>query len=313
VVEFVGPAKQDPLTRRYTEEAVRFIRDNRRRPFFLYLPHTAVHVPLHPGEKFRGRSANGEFGDWVEELDWSVGRILDTVRALKLDRRTLVIFTSDNGPWLPQGRKGGVAGTLRGGKGSTWEGGVREPTVAWWPGVVRPGSNSDAMTANLDLLPTFVRLAGGAAPTGRAIDGVDITPILRGAAASSTREAHYFFNGDRLEAVRSGPWKLAVRPQVENRPGEKPIDRRPGAPPESRLYNLIDDLGETTDVSAQHLDVVARLKRLVAQMDADLGETGHGPGVRPPGRVANPVPLLLPGVDAARVPPARPQAAPPSH
>ncbi len=296
-VEFLSPPQQDPITRRYTEEAVHFVRENRNRPFFLYLPHTAVHVPLHPSEMFRGRSANGTYGDWVEELDWSVGQVLDAVRALKLDRRTLVLFTSDNGPWLTQGKNGGTAGSLRGGKGSTWEGGVREPTIAWWPGTIRAGSQSDAVTANLDLMPTFVKLAGGAVPGGRAIDGVDIWPVLRSEAKASSREAHYFFNGDRLEAVRSGPWKLAIVPQYEGTPGAKPVDTSAGPYP-ARLYNLADDIGETADVSAAHPDVVSRLKLLVAKMDADLGATGHGPGVRPPGRVANPKPLLLAGQEA---------------
>src|SRR5205823_2317132 len=136
------------------------------------------------GPKFRGKSANGTYGDWVEELDWSVGQVLDTVRALRLERRTLVIFTSDNGPWLTQGRNGGIAGPLRGGKGSTWEGGMREPTIAWWPGVIRAGAECDAVAANLDLLPTLVKLAGGGVPAERPIDGVDIGPLLRGEAST---------------------------------------------------------------------------------------------------------------------------------
>ena len=139
VIETVSPAQQDALTARYTDEAVKFIRDHTDGPFFLYFPHTAVHTPLHPGEKFQGQSKNGPFGDWVEELDWSVGRVFDTLRELKLAEQTLVIFSSDNGPWLTQGTNGGVAGPLRGGKGGTYEGGMREPTIAWWPGHVAAG------------------------------------------------------------------------------------------------------------------------------------------------------------------------------
>src|SRR4051812_30060538 len=140
VAELLTDEQQGKLVERYTGEAVGFIRANKDRPFFLYLPHTAVHTPIHAGKKFRGKSANGRFGDWVEEVDWSVGRVLDTLRELKLDGRTLVVFTSDNGPWLIRGADGGSAKPLRGGKGSTWEGGVRVPTIAWWPGKIAAGS-----------------------------------------------------------------------------------------------------------------------------------------------------------------------------
>ena len=138
VIETLKPADQDRLTERYTEEAVQFIRDHKDSPFFLYLAHTAVHVPLHPGAKFKGKSANGAYGDWVEEADASLGRVLDTLRELHLEENTLVVFSSDNGPWLIQGKDGGTAGPLRGGKGGTYEGGVREPTIAWRPGHIAP-------------------------------------------------------------------------------------------------------------------------------------------------------------------------------
>jgi arylsulfatase A len=291
VVETVPPPAQDRLTERYTEEALGFIREHKDGPFFLYLPHTAVHVPIHPGERFRGKSANGAYGDWVEEADASTGRILDELRALKLDSRTLVIFTSDNGPWLIQGKNGGVAGPLRGGKGGTYEGGVREPTIAWWPGRVPAGSVSDAVAGNIDLLPTFVKLAGGLLPSDRKIDGADLSPLLLGEKKEAPREAHYYFNGNRLEAVRSGPWKLAVAPQSEGT-GKKPnVDAKQSFAP--KLYNLDADIGESTDVAARHPEVVRRLEAFAAQMDADLGATKQGPGVRPPGKVAAPKPLLL--------------------
>lgn len=151
--------------RRYTEEAVKFIRENKSQPFFLYLPHSAVHVPIHPGPEFRGKSPHGLYSDWVEEVDWSTGRVLDSLRELKLDAKTLVLFTSDNGPWLKQGTDAGTAGPLRGGKGSTWEGGMRESTLAWWPGHTPAGRVSDAVTGTIDLLPTYVALAGGTVPT----------------------------------------------------------------------------------------------------------------------------------------------------
>ena len=284
-----APADQDTLTARYTAEAVRFIRANHDHPFFLYLPHTAVHVPLHPGAAFKGQSANGIYGDWVEEVDWSVGRVLDALRELKLAERTLVLFTSDNGPWLTQGTNGGIAGPLHGGKGTTWEGGMREPTIAWWPGKIAAHSVCDAPVSEIDVLPTLVKLAGGKVPTDRRIDGRDIWPLLGGQTTASPHEALFYFNGLKLEAVRSGPWKLAIAPQGTGLPkgAAEPV-KHTG----SRLYNLDSDIGELTDLAAQHRDVVARLQKYVQQLDADLGVTGEGPGVRPPGRVANPQPLL---------------------
>jgi len=251
-------------------------------------------VPLHPGQDFQGQSANGKYGDWVEEVDWSVGRVLATLKELKLDTRTLVLFTSDNGPWLTQGKNGGVAGPLRDGKGTTWEGGVREPTVAWWPGRVPAGTTCDAAASEMDLLPTLVKLAGGEVPADRPIDGKDIWPLLSGQSRQSPHEALYYFKGLRLEAVRSGPWKLAIVNQgasrgVPKEAGAKAVAKGPFTP---LLFNLEKDLGETTDVAAANPDVVERLQALVKKMDEDLGVTGQGPGVRPPGRVEKPEPLI---------------------
>jgi arylsulfatase A-like enzyme len=285
-----APVRQDRLVERYTEEAVKFITANSGRPFFLYLPHTAVHVPIHPGKAFRGKSANGRYGDWVEEVDWSTGRVIDTLRALKLDSRTLVLFTSDNGPWRSQGKDGGVAGPLRGGKSSTWEGGVREPTIAWWPGRI-PAGACDAVMSEMDVLPTLVKLAGGKLPDDRVIDGRDIWPLLSGRTGRSPHEALFYFKGNRLEAVRSGPWKLAVVEQIENGIDR---ERRPSASPfRPKLFNLDADIGETTDLSAQRPDMVSRLQDHIRQMDRDLGATGRGPGVRAGGTVRYPQPLLL--------------------
>ena len=287
VIETISPSDQNKITERYTDEAVHFIRDNKDKPFFLYLPHTAVHTPIHPGNKFRGTTYN-PFGDWVSELDWSVGRVLDTLAELKLDQNTLVIFTSDNGPWLVQGTNAGVAGPLRGGKGSTWEGGLREPTIAWWPGKVSAGSVCDAVAANFDFLPTFVKLAGGELPKDRTIDGKDISPMLLGQSKTSPHEAFYYFAGNRLEAVRSGPWKLA---SIARR-GEMTNTNEAFTP---RLYNLDQEIGERTDVAARHPEVVKQLQKLLAEMNADLGATNLGPGVRPSGHVDHPVGLWLPG------------------
>jgi len=287
-----APAEQDKLTALYTDEAVKFITASKDRPFFLYFPHTAVHVPLHPGKAFEGKSANGRYGDWVEEVDWSVGRVLQALRELKLDSTTLVLFTSDNGPWLTQGKNGGVAGPLRGGKGSTWEGGVREPTIAWWPGKIAAASVCDAAVSEIDVLPTLVKLAGGEVPAGRVIDGKDIWPILAGRSKESPHEALYYFKGNLLEAVRSGPWKLDIVHQGTGKGKGKAAPAEAAQPLTPGLYNLDADIGETTDVAAKHPDVVARLQALVAKMDADLGAKSAGPGVRPPGRVAAPKPLL---------------------
>lgn len=286
VIETVTPMGQDSITERYTEEAVKFIREHKGRPFFLYLPHTAVHTPIHPGDKFRGTTYN-PFGDWVSELDWSVGRILDTVTELKLDRNTMVIFTSDNGPWLSQGTNAGVAGPLRGGKGTTYEGGVREPTIAWWPGKVPAGSASDAIAANFDFLPTFLKLAGGFVPSDHKIDGEDISPLLLGRSGTA-HDVFYYFAGNQLQAVRAGVWKLAI----VARPKELEDTSRAFTP---RLYNLDEEISEVTDVAAQHPDVVRHLEDLAAKMAADLGSTNLGPGVRPSGVVEHPIGLWLPG------------------
>ena len=298
VIATMNGDKQNKIEQIYTDEAVKFLHEHKEGPFFLYLAHTAVHVPLHPGEAFRGKSGNGLYGDWVEEMDASTGRILDTLHELNLAKNTVIFFTSDNGPWLIQGQRGGIAGPLYGGKGSTYEGGMREPTIAWWPGHIPAGTSSDAVTSEIDLLPTSVKLAGGGVPSDNKIDGVDITPLLLGQTKESPQGIQYYFNGNRLEALRLGPWKLAIAPQrAENRLlGQKqPVSQ----PPFPKLYNLETDIGETTDVAAQHPDVVASFQPFISRMDADLGIQGKGPGVRPPGFVADPKPLLLHGPAAA--------------
>jgi hypothetical protein len=277
VVELLTEEGQSRLVERYTEEALGFIRDHKDKPFFLYFPHSAVHTPIHPGKAFEGKSANGRFGDWVEEVDWSTGRVLDTLRELKLDRRTLVVFTSDNGPWLIKGSDGGSAGPLRGGKGSTWEGGVRVPTVVWWPGNVAPGSVCDAVAGTIDLLPTCVTLAGGKVPAEPVIDGRDLSALLLGQAKQSPREAHYYFAGYSLQAVRQGPWKLAVAAQNEAKGRELPVDVKGNTP---RLYDLDADIGERNNLADKQPEIVARLQALIAAMDAEIG--GSAPKSRRP-------------------------------
>ena len=310
VVELLTDEMQRGIVERCTDEAVAFIREAKDRPFFLYVPHTAVHVPIFPGERFRGTSENGRFGDWVQEVDWSVGRILDTLRDEGLDERTLVIFTSDNGPWTVKGADGGSAGPLRGAKGSTWEGGVRVPAIAWWPGHVPAGGACAAMTGTIDLLPTFVALAGGTVPVAPTIDGRDISGLLLGTSDEPSREAHYYFHGTALQAVRSGRWKLAIAPQQEGMgQGAATLTASVAEP---RLYDLEADLGETTDVAADHPAIVARLRGLAERMLEELcGD--RAPGRRPPGAVEKPV-FLHPVAEesAGREPPPRPRPAVPA-
>lgn len=289
VADLLEDEGQRRVTREYTEEAVKFIGEHKDEPFFLYLPHTAMHIPLFPHQEFVGKSNNGVYGDWVSEVDWSVGQVLDAIRQHELQENTLVIFTSDNGPWASKGNAGGVSGPLRGSKGGTLEGGVREPTIVWWPGRVKAGSESDAIAGTTDILPTLVGLAGGQIQGDIKIDGKDLAPLLLGQTDESPRSVWHYFRGNNLEAVRSGPWKLAIRPQSLGMGiKEKPEDLLTS---EVRLYNLEDEIGERTNVAAQHPEVVSRLQMIADEMSADIGSGRAGPGVRKPGEVNNPVTL----------------------
>ena len=290
IVELMDDQAQSRLVEIYTKEAVDFIGRTKDKPFYLYFAHNAVHTPIHPGAAFAGKSQNGRFGDWVEEVDWSVGQVLEALRSQGLDKDTLVVFTSDNGPWLIRGADGGSAGPLRGGKGSTWEGGVREPTIAWWPGHVPAGSVNDAVAGTIDLLPTFVSLAGGTVPATPVIDGRDITPILMGQSKESAREAHYYFSGYDLQAVRQGRWKLALAPQPEDNK-KKGVKVAAGL----RLYDLDAEIGEQTDVAAQHPDIVAKLKALADKMAAEIG--GKEPSARRPAGEVKGAKTLYPTLD----------------
>jgi len=282
VVGRVRAEEQFAVTRRYTERAVKYLRENRGRPVFLYLPHTAVHFPLYPSKDFLGKSPNGLIGDWTEEVDWSVGRILDTLRALKLETNTLVLFTSDNGGALAHGSNNRP---LRGGKGQTFEGGIRTCTIAWWPGAIPAGTSTDAMTSMMDILPTVAKLAGASLPGDRTIDGVDIWPVLAGDVDEPPRDAFFYFRGLNLEAVRSGPWKLHLA-LADDAPGQRKRARR------AQLFHLVHDIGETNDLAAAHPDVVERLQAMARTMDDDLGLEGVGTGCRPLGRVPDPKPLI---------------------
>ena len=257
--ELERPADQATLTKRYTEEAVRYIETNRNRPFFLYVAHTMPHVPLYVSPAFAGRSPRGVYGDVLEEMDWSVGRILDALRDNGLDRRTLVLFTSDNGPWLLYTDQGGATGLLRGGKGDTFDGGMRVPAVFWWPGRISPGVVRE-MGSTLDLLPTFARLAGASPSGDRALDGADLSPVLFGK-GSSPRQAMFFYRDDQLYAVRSGPFKAHFFTQPGYGPGS---DRRTAHDP-PLLYQLEQDPSEQYDVAKQYPEVIEKIRRLAEE------------------------------------------------
>ena len=268
------PAVQETLTERYTEEAIRFIQVNKDRPFFLYLPHTMPHTPLHVSDRFSGRSAAGLYGDAVECIDWSTGEILKTLRTLGLDENTLLVYASDNGPWLAQGEHGGRATPLRAGKGTTYEGGQRVPCVMRWPGRIPAGSSCSEVTATMDMLPTIAALAEIEPPTDRIIDGHDIWPLMSGTTGTTspyTAFFYYFF--DNLQAVRSGKWKLVLeRIRAMEFPFrmnelEEPFRRVPEA-----LYNLEDDIGEQRNVIEEHPEVADRLRGYIERMRDDLGD-----------------------------------------
>jgi arylsulfatase A len=291
----VTPEKLAQLTTLYTEHAVSFIDRNKDQPFFLYVPHTMVHVPLAVSEKFEGKSGAGLFGDVVMELDWSVGQILDAIKRNGLDDNTFVMFTSDNGPWLTYGNHAGSAGPLREGKGTMWEGGYREPCVMRWPGKIPPGTKCDELASTIDIFPTVAKLIGAQVSTDRKIDGKDIWPLMSGApGATSPHDVLYCYYDRQLRAVRDPQFKLVFPHEYRSLDG-KP-GGRDGVPANYKqlktkqaLYDLKNDVGETTDVSADHPDVVARLEHAGEEARAALGDEltkRTGSEVRPPGRIA---------------------------
>jgi arylsulfatase A len=288
VVKRVLPEDQQSLVELYTAEAVQFIAAQKAAPFLLYLAHNAVHFPIYPGKKWAGKSPHGIYSDWVEEMDWSVGEVLNALRMHGLAEQTLVIFTSDNG-----GTPRAVNRPLRGHKGSTWEGGMRVPTIAWWPGKVPAGTASDALCGMFDVLPTFAALAGAQLPSDRKLDGADLRSVLTGEPGGRPpHEVFYYFSGLRLEAVRDLEWKLSLPVAATNTAGQAKAKAAANTASTARLYNLKSDLGESTDLAARYPEVVARLEKLVEQMKGDLGTQGLGPGVRPLGKVEHPQPLI---------------------
>lgn len=292
---------QNQLTALYTERAVRFIEQHKQQPFFFYLAHSMVHVPLHVSDRFRGRSQQGLYGDACMEVDWSVGEVLAALKRNGLDRNTLVIYTSDNGPWLSYGNHAGGAGPLREGKGTCWEGGTRVPTVMSWPGVIPANTTSDDMVMTIDLFPTIAKLCGAQLPAHK-IDGLDVWPLIVG--ERGARNPHdgyaFYFEENQLQAVTSadGRWKLqlphayrtlAGRPGGTNGIPAKYESRKVEAP---ELYDLRRDVGERKNVATRRPEIVSRLNEFAESMRGELGDSltrRQGVGVREPGRVS-PVP-----------------------
>lgn len=250
------PADQTTITRRYTEAAVEFIRQNRNRPFFVYLPHSMPHIPLFASEGFRSKSRRGLYGDVVQEIDWSVGQVLETLEELELDQKTLVVFSSDNGPWLSFQTHGGSAGPLRAGKGTTFEGGMRVPTLFQWPGRIPGGSVVTGIGSTLDLMATFARLAGATPPDDRQLDSLDLSPALLGT-GPSPRDAMYYWTRGELHAARIGPWKLHLKLREPVHYGRSTALEKP------LLYHLEHDLGEQFDLADRRPDVVERIQNAI--------------------------------------------------
>lgn len=256
------PADQTTLTKRYTEEAMTFIREQKDKPFFLYFAHTFPHVPMFASPAFKGKSRAGIYGDAVEELDWSVGQVLDTLRQQGIAERTLVVFTSDNGPWLIMGDQGGSAGLLRDGKGSTWEGGMRVPGIAWMPGRIRSGVTNQ-LAGTIDLLPTALALAGATPSPNVTLDGRDLSPLLFESKPLPQRP-YFYYRGDQLFACRLGEWKAHFQTQTGyGQPKAEAHD-----PP--LLFHLGRDPSEKRNIAADHADVLAEIQQAVKTHQADV-------------------------------------------
>lgn len=289
---------QKKMTREYTRRAVQFIQSNASKPFFLYLPHNMVHVPLYSSEDFEGKGS-GPFVDAVREIDWSVGEILRTLDELHLSENTLVVFTSDNGPWLSYGSHAGSAGPLREGKGTSWEGGIRVPAIMRWPGKIPAGSQSDELMSTIDLLPTIASLIGASLPSHK-IDGRDMTTSIIHTKRNppsdgiGDRTIPIYYADGQLQALRSDRWKM-IFPHTYRSLGDRkgksdgtPIAYQSESVQSVELYDLIADIGEKNNVAAQHPDIVKQLDQRAEEWRADLGDSlqkRKGSGVRPAGKL----------------------------
>lgn len=283
---------QSQLTTWYTERAVKFIEKNRNRPFLLYVPHNMPHVPLYASSKFAGKSKQGLYPDVIRELDWSVGRILEALRKNGLDERTMVIFTSDNGPWLLYGNHAGSAGPLREGKATTFDGGVRVPCIMRWPGRIPRGKVIREMAMTIDVLPTLAKLAGAEVPSDRVIDGKDIWPLISGQPGAKTpHEAYFYYWEKHLQAVRSGKWKLHF-PHSYVKPAPPGANAKPGKYSNMEigleLFDLENDITEKENVAGRHPEVVRQLQALAEKSRDDLGDSQlkrEGRNLRPAGEL----------------------------
>ena len=291
-----APCDRDGLTKRYTEKAMQWIAEHKDEPFFLYFPQAMPGSTSTPfsSEAFKGKSKNGPWGDSIEELDWSMGVMLDQLVELGIDQNTFVIWTSDNGAPInrtPGDVSRGSNQPLHGRGYTTSEGAFRVPTIVWQPGKVPAGTVCDELASTMDLLPTFARLAGGAPPKNRRIDGKDIAALLYGEKGAKTPHEHYYYYASaQLQAVRSGPWKLFLP--------VKPVGNHPhftkNSKPEPLLFNVVEDIACEHNAAAEHPDIVARLTRIADTARADLGDQGkQGKGQRKPGRVETPVPQVI--------------------
>lgn len=269
------PADQTTITRRYTDEGIAFIKAHRSEPFFLYLAHNLPHVPLFRSKEFEGASQRGLYGDAVEEIDANVGRVLATLRDLRLEQQTVVLYMSDNGPWDPYEELGGSAGLLRGAKGTTWEGGVRVPAIFWWPGTIK-SSVVTGIGSELDLLQTFASLAGARPPDDRMLDGYDLSPTLRGE-ASSPRQALMYYGGATLSAVRRGPYKAHFVI-----PGTSAAAGGAAAPARPQLYNLDVDPSERFDLADANPGIIAELRAMAEEHTKTVVPVKNQIATRPP-------------------------------
>ncbi len=284
-----APCDRDGLTKRYTERAMEWIAEHKDEPFFLYFPQAMPGSTSTPfsSEAFRGKSKNGPWGDSVEELDWSIGVMLDQLVELGIAENTFVIWTSDNGAPIkndPADLSRGSNRPLHGRGYSTSEGAFRVPTIVWQPGTVPAGTVCDELASTMDLLPTFAKLAGGSAPTDRIIDGLDVAPLFFGEPGATTpHDAYYYYQQDELQAVRSGPWKLFLPIEAN---ATHPHFKK-GEAPTALLFNVVDDIASEHNVAAEHPDVVTRLLAIAETAREDLGDKGKpGKGQRPAGKIA---------------------------
>jgi len=269
------PVDQRTVTRRYTDKAVDFIKTNKDKPFFVYLPHSMPHIPLYVPDEVRDPDPQNAYTNVIEHIDAEVGRVMDTIRELGLSENTYVIYTTDNGPWLQFKNHGGSAGPLREGKGTTFEGGQRVPCVMWGPGRIPAGTECDEIVGTIDMMPTIASLTGKELPKDRKIDGVDVSMLLEGETSKAPRQVflYYTSRGD-LEGIRNGKWKLLVK--KPRRRGRQPQDA-PAPKPEIMLFDLSKDIGEKNNLAKEHPDRVEQLTTHMKEADAEIEKNARAP------------------------------------